>query len=168
MKIVTKMDTLAATPRAHTRTPLTLAPERRQQRPLNILIVDDDIDSALQVRSIFSRLGCEVTCSLSWIEAKKKMCASKIDLIILDWILDRHIDAGEVVNQCARTFSKRGRVGSRRKGLRPKVITYSSLEQSEIKWLENAHFEHLAHWHKPITQRELLVRVLEALGALGR
>lgn len=142
--------------------------DRRSHRPANVLIVDDDVDSALQVKSVFSHLGCETTCSLGWLEAKKKMCSLKADIIILDWILDRHIDAGDIVRQCAQTFSKFGWDEKRRLWNRPKIITYSSLDEADIQTLENPYFQHLAHWKKPVTQRELLNSALHLLQALGR
>ncbi|MBX3021589.1 MAG: response regulator [Bdellovibrionales bacterium] len=141
--------------------------EKRANRPTSVLIVDDDVDSALQMGSVFSHLGCDITCSLGWLEAKKKMCSLKTDIIILDWKLDRHIDASDIVDQCSRTFRKFGE-GSRRQWPRPKIITYSGLHESEIRRLENPYFQHLAHWRKPIGQRELLARVLQLLKQIER
>jgi len=122
--------------------------------------VDDDIDSALLVESVFAHLGCRTACSLTSVEARKKICSWKADVIILDWVLGP-TDAKGVVNQCIKVIDKFGVNGVR--GHKPKIITYSSLALSEIDALENPYFEHLDHWKKPISQRELLTRSLALL-----
>lgn len=143
---------------------LYLAPPKA----LNILIIDDDVDTALQVQSIFAHLGCETICTLDWNEARKKICSLKPDIIILDWMLDNHIDGGDIVRQCNRTFEKFA--GERRtRALHPsKIITYSSLLESEIDLPSTPYFDHLDHWQKPIQQRDLLLRALRLLKSLGR
>ncbi|MEZ0392129.1 MAG: response regulator [Pseudobdellovibrionaceae bacterium] len=137
------------------------------QKVTNILIIDDDVDSALMVESVFSHLGCETTCSLGCKEAREKICSLQADLIIMDWMLDGQTEASSVVRQCAETFAKFGRGLGHGSWPKAKIITFSSLAASEIESLRNPYFEHLDHWQKPITQRELLHRVLVLLGKMG-
>lgn len=132
-----------------------------------ILIVDDDVDSALQVRTLFSRLGCETICALDGNEAKHQICALDPDVIILDWILGRHADALDVVKACGRTLAKFEDQNSKI-WHKPKIITFSSLDSSEIEFLNSPFFEHLEHWKKPATQRDLLNRALGLLGRMRR
>jgi len=132
---------------------------------VKILIVDDDVDSALLVDSVFSRLGCSTTCSLNSLDARHKICTHRNDIIILDWVLDRHMDGGQIVEDCKKLFDKFGDTGFMQS--RPKVITYSSLDESEIGWKRNPYFDHLAHWKKPIRQREMLSRALHLLLQVG-
>lgn len=133
-----------------------------------VLIIDDDIDSALKVESIFLHLGCQTTCALNWNEARKKLCATKPDIIILDWLLDHDMNAAQVIRLCSKTFAKFNNKSSNRTESRPQVITYSSLTDAEIDVPETPYFNHLAHWQKPIQQRELLVRALSLLNHLHR
>ncbi len=141
-----------------------LRPERSTRRAANVLIVDDDVDSALLVKSIFNHLGCETVCTLDSIEARKRILSMKADIIILDWVLDRATDAKSMLKLCSRSLQK---FGGGRKGHRPKIVTYSSLEASEIEALQSDFFDHLEHWKKPIGQRELLSRSLALLEKLG-
>jgi len=134
----------------------------------HVLIVDDDIDSALKVETIFHHLGCQTTCALNWNEARKKMCATKPDIIILDWLLDHEVNAAQVIKHCSKTFSRFDRKTNYRTQNRPQIITYSSLTDAEIDVPESPYFDHLDHWQKPIPQRELLVRALGLLNQLHR
>jgi CheY-like chemotaxis protein len=120
--------------------------------------VDDDVDSVLLVGNIFSHLGCETVYSLNAIEARKQICAGQSDIIILDWCLDRQIEAASVIDQCSRIFAKYGETGHR-----PRVVTYSSLMASEIELTANPYFEYFGHWQKPIGRDELLVQALSLL-----
>jgi len=129
-----------------------------------VLIVDDDVDSANLVESIFSRLGCETTCIFSSLDAKEQICAVKADIIILDWMLDHRLEAGRLVNQCARLFDKLGDHGER--GSKPKIITYSSLNQIDMDLPENPFFEYFDNWKKPLDQRELLAKAKNLLKML--
>lgn len=132
--------------------------ETKPWRAANILVVDDDVDSALLVGQIFSHLGCQTTCSLNSLEAHKQICAGKADIIVLDWCLDHHIEANRVLGQCIRTFEKFGG-----RGHKSNLITYSSLLPSEIEVQKSPYFDYLDHWQKPISRHELLLRVLALL-----
>jgi CheY-like chemotaxis protein len=144
------------------------ATQKQERHPINILIIDDDIDSALRVQTVFTHLGCQTTCALNWHEAAKKICALKPDIIILDWMLDHQIDAGDVVKHCTKMFQKFDGERRNRAMRRPKIITYSSLGASEIELPDTPYFDHLDHWQKPVRQRDLLSRVLGLLGKIGR
>ncbi|MBS1969991.1 MAG: hypothetical protein JSU04_06765 [Bdellovibrionales bacterium] len=136
-----------------------------------VLIVDDDVDSALKVETIFHHLGCQTTCALNWSEALKKMCATKPDIIIMDWLLDHEVNAAQVIKHCSKTFAKFNSQASSMKYRtqnRPQVITYSSLTDAEINVPQTPYFDHLDHWQKPIPQRELLIRALGLLNQLHR
>lgn len=130
-------------------------PETTPRRAPRVLIVDDDVDSVLFVGSIFSHLGCETAFSLNAVEARKRICAGQSDIIILDWCLDRQIEAASVLDQCSRIFAKYGETGRK-----PRVVTYSSLNASEIELAASPYFEYFGHWQKPIGRNELLMQAL--------
>lgn len=153
-----------------TETDLTKTAVRRPQLtedgPANILIVDDDVDSALLVRSIFGRLGCDTTCSLTAKDARKRIAAGKSDLIILDWRLDQQWDAGVLLQVIAERLDRIGAPpGTRR---RSKIVTYSSLGAAQIGTFDSQYFEHVEHWQKPLKQRDLLSSALGLLQRVGR
>ncbi len=139
-------------------------PSKLFNRSGKILIVDDDIDAALLVQSIFTNLGCTTICSLTSAEAKKSIFSLNADIIILDWMLDHNIEASSLINQCSSTFKKFDHGQSRWK---PKIVTYSSLDVSQISVLENPFFEHLDHWQKPLKHYDLLSRILSLLNTTG-
>ena len=130
---------------------------------LNVLIVDDDADSALLIESVFAHLGCQTECTLNPAEAKKRICSQKADVIILDWVLDECTDAKKITDHCQQIFDK---FGSQRAGRKPVIVTYSGLRESEIDLLKSPYFDHLEHWQKPISHQELLRRSLVLLGKL--
>jgi CheY-like chemotaxis protein len=136
---------------------------RHATRMPEILIVDDDVDSALLVDMVFRHLGCQTTCSLNFHEARKKICSLKADIIILDWCLDHEVDAGRILRQCAQSISRFNPNTGTEHRSRPKIITYSSLHESEIEALDKRYFDHLDHWRKPIGHKEMLNRVLGVL-----
>lgn len=137
--------------------------ERISPRPANVLIVDDDVDSALQVGSIFTQLGCHTVLTPGWVDAKKRICSLKADLIVLDWILGRDVDGGLIVRECTRLLSKVRPTSHEALWQKPKIITYSSLPQRAIHIQQNPFFDHVAHWKKPLTQRSLLKEALTLL-----
>lgn len=138
--------------------------QHQENRSLaNILIIDDDADSVLLVQSVFAQLGCQTICSLNLSEAKKELLSQKADAIILDWFLDPRLNAGNIVDQCTRTLGKFE--GARKP---PKVVTCSSLEESEIILPESPFFEYLGHWQKPMTRSCILTKALNLLEILDR
>jgi CheY-like chemotaxis protein len=141
--------------------------ERSPQRPANVLIVDDDVDSAVQVGTVFNHLGCQTTVTPGWVEAKKRIVSLKADLIVLDWILDRDIDGGMIVRECARMLSKVRSATNGHEWRKPRIITYSSLPERAIHIPSNPFFEHIAHWKKPLTQRSLLTEALTLLDKIA-
>jgi PleD family two-component response regulator len=142
--------------------------DKHERGPTSVLIIDDDVDSALQVRSVFTHLGCQTTCALGWVEARKKLCALKYDIVILDWVLDQHVDAGNVVKLCTKTIEKFAGTENPQHYKKPRIVTYSSLLADEIHLVPSPYFEYFEHWQKPIPQRDLLGRALGLLGNLGK
>ncbi|MCB0415235.1 MAG: response regulator [Bdellovibrionales bacterium] len=130
-----------------------------------VLIVDDDIDSALLVSSIFNNLGCYTDYALNYIEAKSKINDNDLDIIILDWCLDSDIEADQLLYNCLK-FQKRFASGLE-ETKHPLVVTYSSLPASNIHWIHNPRFEYKGHWDKSLTHEELVQNGLDLLDYAG-
>jgi CheY-like chemotaxis protein len=135
-----------------------------EKQPMNVLIVDDDADSASLVVSVFNHLGCHTVCTMTPNDAQKGICSLKANVIILDWILSDRMDAKAVTDKCSAIFSKYD--FHMKDEEKPKIVTYSSLKASEIEWLTSPYFYHVDHWQKPISQRDLLKRALNLLWKL--
>lgn len=142
--------------------------DKKWHRPANILIVDDDMDAALQVESVFSQLGCQTVITPGVAEAKRRICSLKADVIILDWFLDPFVDGGQMVTQCARSLERFHDLLKFETSRIPKIITYSGASESLIKLPESPFFQYLDHWKKPISQRELVMRALSLLHDINR
>lgn len=130
-------------------------------RLLTALVVDDDVDTAVAVESVFRQLGCQTDMVTNPDTLHQKIASHQTDFIILDWQLSEKLHANQVVARAARlidTFS------DLRHGFsisRPKVITYSVLDPSEIQFPSTGYFEHIDHWQKPISYAELTTRISE-------
>ena len=127
-----------------------------QPKSANILIVDDDVDSAILLESIFRQYGCDTAYALNSAEAKKRICSGKADIIILDWMLGEKILADQVILQSIQTIEKFANLKNQLKNHKMKIISYSSLSETELKLPESIYFQHVDHWQKPI-ERSLLV-----------
>ncbi|MGE0525495.1 MAG: hypothetical protein AB7G93_00075 [Bdellovibrionales bacterium] len=137
--------------------------ERQPRQVAKILIVDDDVDSAISVQSPFSQMGCTVEFALSADEAQRKISSCKSDIIILDWMLDHRTRADEVVAGAMRLIAK----FATRNPRKLKIITFSSRTESEIILPPNDLYEHIAHWRKPLQYPELTRRTVQILNYLG-
>ena len=133
----------------------------------NVLIVDDDVEWAVVVESIFRQLGCNTEIALEIHEAKRKIAAGKSDIIILDWMLDYHVSAGQVLSAVNRTLDKFP--ANRDNGYlhKPKIITFSSKSDSEIEMPTSPYYVHLDHWQKPLKYPELTKKTVQLMNHLG-
>jgi CheY-like chemotaxis protein len=136
---------------------------RRRTRQPMIMIVDDNIDSAVLVDTMFRHLKCQTHSVLSWKQAKNEIFAINPDLIILDWLLDRDVTAADFIKNCTQTLDRFPPRSRRFWNPRTKIITHSSLKENQITPLQNIYFEHLDHWTKSENYHELLKRALDAL-----
>lgn len=129
-----------------------IAEDFSAEGPTQVLIVDDDIDAALLVDSVFRKKGCETRLALTVQEARQMIAQMQADLIILDWKLSRDVNADQVLEESIAKFEAKHDVGVRK---HPKVVTFSSLSGSEIHFPQSKFFEHVDHWKKPINYTDL-------------
>jgi CheY-like chemotaxis protein len=122
----------------------------------NVLIVDDDVDSAILVESIFRQFGCETTYALDSVEAKKQIISGKADIIILDWVLNEKTRADQVLLQSIKFIEKFNSLKKHLQNHKIKIISYSSLNENELELPKSLYFEHFDHWQKPIGRTDLI------------
>lgn len=133
------------------------------RRPLTALIIDDDVDTALAVESIFKQLGCQTEVITQPDDLPRKISSTRADYIILDWRLGDQLLASQVVERATRFIDVFSDLRQMFVHARPKVITYSALPYSEISFPKTEYFDHLDHWQKPISFSELALRFSELL-----
>jgi len=128
----------------------------------NVLIIDDDLEAIIPIEMIFRDIGCATSFAIERQEAIHKLKNTAADLIILDWMLDS-TTGGELI----KNISASGEAYTIERGYRPKVITYSGLEDNQIAFPKNRWFEHIRHWTKPINYDEVATEAKKFLLAMG-
>jgi len=132
------------------------------EKDISVLIVDDDVDSAILVESIFKNLGCRTQIALDANEAQHKICSMKTDLVILDYQLDHGLDAGDVVFRFLRTLQRFGANPTK-----TSVVTFSGLDQKNIYLPTSNLYQYRGHWKKPLSRNELVMMGLRLLKEIG-
>lgn len=140
----------------------TIALELHNKPVPKVLIIDDDMEAIIPIEMIFRDMGCITSFAIDRDEAINKLKHMPADIIILDWMLDR-ITGGELI----RNISLEGEAFTIEHGYKPKVITYSGLEDKQIAFPKNHWFEHIKHWNKPIKFDEVSSEAKTLLHAMG-
>jgi len=138
------------------------------KRDTNVLIIDDDVDSALLVASIFWQFGCSTAFALDEHEARNRLIDGKADIIILDWILSEHARADKVLKRSIEVIDKYSTLKSRHCQHRAKIVSYSTLDDSAIQLPRCEYFQHLDHWRKPMLRSDLMRRAQHLLDQVRR
>lgn len=138
---------------------------RHAKKIPRVLIVDDDLDTALALEDIFRNLGCQASCVVDMQGAQRAIESGKADLIILDWMLGLEGTAEDLLEKTIRHIAKLDHLHKLTRHLPTKIVSYSSLDGEDINVPASPYFRHLDHWQKPIDYRSL---VRKTLGLLGR
>jgi CheY-like chemotaxis protein len=136
-------------------------------KPPVVMIVDDDVDTAMGIEMIFRQLGCITHIVTNPNDLHRKISMGDADFIVLDWMLSEKIQAGQVVEKAVRVIDSFSDLKQKFELAQPKIITHSVLGKNSITIPENHYFKHLDHWQKPISHYELTTRTSELLAAAG-
>jgi len=113
-----------------------------------VLIVDDDPEAANLVQHIFQKAGYSTMVTGNVKDAKKRMLFEDIDIIILDWNLGVNESGGQVLSETARQMRNRSMFGKEFQTKPPRIVTYSSMDLSEIDVPQSEFYIHIDHWNK--------------------
>jgi len=115
------------------------------QRPktTNVLIIDDDIESAILMDSMFRQFGCTTTCTLEFNDAPKRISSGKADIIILDWMLGERMMADKVLLESIHIIDKFKSLRSQFCQHKTKIISYSSLREEQLSIPESKYLNTL-------------------------
>jgi CheY-like chemotaxis protein len=138
----------------------------KNHKPI-VMIVDDDIDTALATEKIFQQLGCETQVVTDPYVMSRKISFGDADFIILDWKLDQHTEGSDILKRAARMIDSFTDLKARFGRHQPKVITHSVLKGSEIDMPRSRYFQHMDHWQKPLRFDQLVQRGGAVLNACG-
>jgi CheY-like chemotaxis protein len=132
-----------------------------------VLIVDDDIDAAAALETIFRQLGCLTNVITDPNEIHRHLSFNESDFIVLDWMLGDRLRGNQVIERAVRVIDSFADLREKFEHCHPRVITHSVLDRSKIALPDNTYFAHLDHWQKPISYNELTARSAELLEASG-
>jgi CheY-like chemotaxis protein len=133
----------------------------------NVLIVDDDLDTALKMQTIFNQFGCRTMIVTDTLEAERMLSLGDADIIILDWMLEPGVEADQVVRKSVKMIDSFDDLKEQFTESKPKVITYSSLANDEIGFPTNCYFDYKGHWPKYIGYKELQEKASDLLKESG-
>ena len=137
------------------------------RRSPSVIIVDDDVETALATEFMFKQLGCrtEIVCDPEGVH--RKLSNDEADLIVLDWKLSPELEGRDVIERANRLIGAFADLRTRFENTRSRVITHSVLPKSDIQLPSGGNFKHFDHWQKPLPYSELLTRGTDALTACG-
>lgn len=140
-----------------------VSPIKLQTKPVpHVLIIDDDLEAIVPIEMIFRDMGCKTSFAIERDEAARKLKEIGADIIVLDWMLDR-TTGGELIKMIAEEAQEY----LSDHGAKPKVITYSGLEDHQIHFPLNPAFEHVKHWVKPINYGVIANEARSILWGIG-
>ncbi|MBX3021588.1 MAG: hypothetical protein KF799_07920 [Bdellovibrionales bacterium] len=136
---------------------VTTAEERHVPR---VLIVEDDVDLAMSVQAALRKLGYKTEVATQHEDLHRKILASPIDFILLDWQLNNGVTAETVMTRTARLIDAFSDLRDRFTGRKPRIITHSVLERKDVILPAEGdkYFTHIDHWQKPLPFHEMVAR----------
>jgi CheY-like chemotaxis protein len=140
----------------------TLGLEMEKKSVPKVLIIDDDLEAIIPIEMVFREMGCLTSFAIDQKEAIRKLKSIPSDIIVLDWMLD-NTTGGELI----KNISLEGEAFTIEHGYKPKVITYSGLEDEQITFPDNEWFEHVNHWTKPINFEKISEEARRLIKEMG-
>jgi CheY-like chemotaxis protein len=141
--------------------PFNLFPQATQRASPRVMIVDDDIDTALSMQTLLDNLGCTTDIQTKHQELHRKMISGNTDIILLDWTLNDNVTADKVVKKATKIIDIFSDLQKKYSHDKLKVVTYSSAKRDEVVLPDEVrkYFNHLDHWPKSdrFRQKGLLI-----------
>lgn len=127
------------------------------ERPLKILIVDDNSEDIASPYLMSTNLGYQVTLAFDGSEALASMSRENFDLVILDWNMPV-MTGRDVLETMGRKSSSRP----------INIVLYSGNELRYEEMPEGRTFRIVDVWEKPLRTAEMLRRMKQLREKLGR
>lgn len=131
-------------------------------KKFKVLIVDDDIDSIMPLNVLFRKFGCQTFHAMDPGGAQKEICSNKVDLIVLDWWLEK-VTGAEIIEQAVTILNKYKDLGERFRIDKPKIVTHSSLRANKVQLSSNHYFDYVGHWEKSLCPSDLMEKLSQTL-----
>lgn len=115
-----------------------------------VLIIDDDPEAIIMVEQGFRIAGFHTTCAISLEDASQKIADRPVDLIVLDWMLDRGT-GNDAITNCIKEIATRYCPVKR-----VPVLIHSGISENNIKLRESPIFVQVGYWQKPMRPSAIL------------
>lgn len=136
------------------------------QTPLDVLVIEDDEDSALILEHVLNQLNCRVRLVFDGYQAIYEISEKPFDLIILDWVMPG-ISGAETLRNMDRVLTWDSFTSALWDKKRLSIVTYSSTPITVLDIPISPFFRYLAHWQKPLTYSQLKDRANEIFDTQG-
>lgn len=133
----------------------------------NVLIIDDDLDSANIVAREYKKFGLNVSISVDYKNAIKKIIKNRYDLVVLDWLLDEGHMGDEILKYADNHLTLEQRQNRESKTNHTKIISFSAFDRSFIRVPLLNYFMYHDHWQKPLMPIELRSKINQQLLTQG-
>jgi CheY-like chemotaxis protein len=130
-----------------------------------VLIIDDDIDSALVTAGAFTSAGWQTDIATTPAMALDYLYYGEPGLVVLDWILSPVLNGRELLKNATQTFTgERERQKTTETPIPVPVVSLSSSPLNTINYDDSEFFKHTESWQKPYRFSELV----SAAGRIAR
>ncbi|MCB1179474.1 MAG: hypothetical protein KDK36_17975, partial [Leptospiraceae bacterium] len=140
--------------------------EQVNRNKANVLVVDDDVDSLIPIEQTLQNLSCTTYYAIDSKDASRKLLSDKLDLVILDWMVCDDTGA-KIIENSIKKIERFNDLKEKIVLKKPKIITYSSLNEDKVKIPKSDYFEHVGHWTKPMNYKEIVQKASYVLKELG-
>lgn len=142
--------------------PTKLVADLLPRRKPRILIVEDDIESLTLISRVFRKFNCEIHLASSVDEAYSQINENIPDIIVLDWMLNE--DSGQdFIQLCEQKIERFQDMHQSFSFIKPKIITFTGVQNPKLKINSNMYFEHFDHWPKPFKYKEILNKTIDLI-----
>jgi len=122
--------------------------------PIRVLIIDDDIDSALVTAQAFAEVGCRAQIATTPDRALDYLTYDPPGLVVLDWVLSPALNGHDLLQSAALTLA--GDSGKHHANGPLPVVSLSSTPPQSICYADSKYFRALEYWQKPFQLHELV------------
>jgi CheY-like chemotaxis protein len=119
---------------------------------IRVLIIDDDIDSAVVTASAFTTAGWQTDVATTPARALDYLSYGSPSLVILDWVLSPALNGGDLLQNAILALSTREK--SRAEPV--PVVSLSSSPPQTINFDDSEYFKHMEYWQKPIQLNDMV------------
>jgi CheY-like chemotaxis protein len=138
----------------------------REQEGMNVLIVDDEVESVLPLKRVLQDHGCTVFFLKDGSEAQEFLSGNEnVKLVFLDWNMPV-MEGGETLAKAERDIASSDELTEAWSSRNIPVVTYTSAPKASIQLPATSHFAVIDYWSKSMKFNELRLQVESVMAYL--